>query len=77
MIKVDGDRVRAMIEELASTYQEPEEVVSHYYNNRDLLASVESAVLEDQVVDFLLAAGKVVDKESTYDEVIKPADKDA
>ena len=76
-IKVDGDRVRAMIEELASTYQEPEEVVSHYYNNRDLLASVESAVLEDQVVDFLLAAGKVVDKESTYDEVIKPADKDA
>ncbi|MDN3640025.1 trigger factor [Simiduia curdlanivorans] len=76
-IKVDGDRVRAMVEELASTYQEPEEVVNHYYNNRDLLASVESAVLEDQVVDFLLAAGKVTDKESTYDEVIKPADKDA
>ncbi|BFM11871.1 trigger factor [Simiduia litorea] len=76
-IKVDGDRVRAMVEELASTYQEPEEVVSHYYNNRELLASVESAVLEDQVVDFLLAAGKVTDKVSTYDEVIKPADKDA
>ena len=76
-IKVDGDRVRAMVEELASTYQEPDEVVNHYYNNRELLASVESAVLEDQVVDFLLAAGKVTDKASTYDEVIKPADKDA
>ncbi|UTA46444.1 trigger factor [Simiduia sp. 21SJ11W-1] len=76
-IKVDAERVRSMVEELASTYQEPEEVINHYYGNRDLLASVESAVLEDQVVDFLLAAGKVVEKESTYDEVIKPAEKDA
>lgn len=76
-IQVDGDRVRAMIDELASTYQEPSEVVNHYYNNRELLASVESAVLEDQVVDFLLAAGKVVEKSSSYDDVIKPAEKDA
>ncbi|AFU97565.1 trigger factor [Simiduia agarivorans] len=76
-IKVDADRVRGMVEELASTYQEPEEVIQHYMSNRDLLASVESAVLEDQVVDFLLAKGKVVDQESTYDDVIKPAEKDA
>jgi trigger factor len=34
-------------------------------------------VLEDQVVDFLLAAGKVKEQASSYDEVIKPADKDA
>lgn len=76
-IKVDADRVRTMVEELASTYQEPEEVINHYYSNRELLASVESAVLEDQVVDFLLAAGKVKEEASTYDEVIKPAEKDA
>lgn len=76
-IKVDGERVRGMIEELASTYQEPEEVVKHYFNNRELLASVESAVLEDQVVDFLLSKGKVTDQPSSYDDVIKPAEKDA
>ncbi|MBB3168620.1 trigger factor [Simiduia aestuariiviva] len=76
-IKADADRVRSMIEELASTYQEPDEVINHYYSNRDLLASVESAVLEDQVVDFLLAKAKVEEKASSYDEVIKPAEKDA
>ena len=32
------------------------------------MAQVESAVLEDQVVDFLLVHGKVKDKASTFDE---------
>lgn len=71
-IKVDGDRVRAMVEEMASTYQEPEEVVNHYYNNQQLLAGVESAVLEDQVVEHILDVAQVTEKDSSYDEVIKP-----
>jgi len=72
-IKVDGERVRAMVEEMASTYQEPEEVVNHYYNNPQLLSGVESAVLEDQVVEHILDTAKVTEEQSSYDEVIKPA----
>jgi len=71
-IKADGDRVREMIEEMASTYQEPEEVINYYYNNQQLLASVESAVLEDQVVEHILENAQVTEKDSTYEEVIKP-----
>ncbi|WKT59207.1 trigger factor [Microbulbifer thermotolerans] len=71
-ITVDADRVKAKVEELASTYQQPEEVVDYYYNNRELLSGVESVVLEDQVVDFVLESAKVKDVESSYDEVIKP-----
>jgi trigger factor len=71
-IAVDADRVRAKVEELASTYQQPEEVVEYYYSNRELLGGVESVVLEDQVVDFVLEAAKIADVESSYDEVIKP-----
>lgn len=71
-IAVDQDRVKAKVEELASTYQQPEEVVEYYFNNRELLQGVESVVLEDQVVDFVLESAKVSDKESSYDEVIKP-----
>ncbi|WGL18570.1 trigger factor [Microbulbifer bruguierae] len=71
-IAVDGDRVKAKVEELASTYQQPEEVVEYYFNNRELLAGVESVVLEDQVVDFVLEKAKVSEVESTYDDVIKP-----
>lgn len=72
-LKVDADRVRGMVEEMASTYQDPEEVVNYYYNNREILASVESVVLEDQVVDHVLDVAKVTEQDSTYEEVIKPA----
>ncbi|MBY6212157.1 trigger factor [Microbulbifer agarilyticus] len=71
-LSVDADRVKAKVEELASTYQQPEEVVEYYFNNRELLAGVESVVLEDQVVDFVLDKAKVSEVESSYDDVIKP-----
>ncbi|MFC6635401.1 trigger factor [Microbulbifer taiwanensis] len=71
-LSVDADRVKAKVEELASTYQQPEEVVEYYYNNRELLSGVESVVLEDQVVDFVLEAAKVEEVKSSYDDVIKP-----
>ncbi|MGD8176601.1 trigger factor [Marinimicrobium sp. ARAG 43.8] len=69
-IKVDSDRVRELVEEMASTYEEPEAVVNYYYENRQLLASVESAALEDQVVDFVLDKAKVTDESASYDDVV-------
>ena len=72
-IKADPDRVRELIEETASTYQDPEEVINYYYSNQQLLSSVESAVLEDQVVDHVLASASVTDRECNYEEAIKPA----
>lgn len=70
-LKPDAKRVRGMIEEIASTYQEPKEVIEYYNNNQELLAGVESAVLEDQVVDHILGQAKVTDVETNYDEIIK------
>ena len=70
-LKPDAKRVRSMIEEIASTYQEPKEVIEYYNNNQELLAGVESAVLEDQVVDHILGQAKVIDVETNYDEIIK------
>lgn len=70
-LKPDVKRVRSMIEEIASTYQEPKEVIEYYSNNQELMAGVESAVLEDQVVDHILSQAKVTDVETNYDEIIK------
>ncbi len=70
-LKPEAKRVKAMIDDVASTYQDPQEVVDYYNSNRELLAGIESAVLEDQVVDYILAKAKVAEEESTYDEVIK------
>jgi trigger factor len=70
-LKPDAKRVKTMIEEIASTYQEPKEVVDYYSGNQELMAGVESAVLEDQVVDHILSQAKVSDVETNYDEIIK------
>lgn len=70
-LKPEVERVNALIAEIASTYQEPEEVIQYYKGNRELMAGVESAALEDQVVDHILAAAKVSDEETSYEEVMK------
>jgi trigger factor len=72
-LKADADRVRAAIEEMASTYQEPEEVINWYYSNPEQLTSVESKVLEDQVVEKLLESAKITERECSYPEAIAPA----
>jgi trigger factor len=72
-LEADADRVRSTIEEMAATYQEPEEVVNWYYSNQEQLSSVESMVLEDQVVDKLLEKATVNELECTYQEALAKA----
>jgi trigger factor len=69
-ITPDGDKVRSRIEEMASTYQEPEEVINWYYSNQEQLQSIESMVMEDQVVDKLLENANVTDEQCTYQEAL-------
>ena len=68
----DEDKVRARIDEIASTYEQPQEVVDYYYSKPELLSSVEAVVLEDQVTELVLSKAKVKDETQPYDEVVKP-----
>jgi trigger factor len=63
-----------MIEEIASAYQEPEQVVAWYYGNEQQLGEVRSVVLEEQVVDTVLQKASVTDKTVSYEEAVKPAE---
>lgn len=71
-LKADAAKVRAAVEEVASTYEDPQEVIDWYYGNRQQLQGIESVVLEDQAVDQLLAGAKVSEKPSSYEEALKP-----
>ena len=72
-LKPDDARVRELIEEMASAYQEPEQVVAWYHKNEQQLGEVRSVVLEEQVVDTVLQKAKVTDKPVSYEEAVKPA----
>lgn len=71
-IKIDADRVRALVDEIAQSYEQPAEVVQWYYSSKEQMAQVESAVLEDQVVDLILAQAQVTDKAIGYEELLRP-----
>lgn len=72
-IKVDAGRVRSTIEELAEPFEHPQEVVNWYYQNDQQLRQLEAAVLEDQAVEQILASAKTVEKASSYEDAVKPA----
>jgi trigger factor len=70
-IKADPARVRSMIEEVASTYEDPQEVIDWYYGNRQQLQGIEAAVAEEQIVEKLLAGANVTEKICGYEEALK------
>ena len=69
-LKADADKVRARIEEIASQYEEPQEVVNWFYGNAQQLQQVEGAVLEEQVVELVLASATQNDKQETYEALV-------
>lgn len=72
-LQADPAKVRETIEDIASTYQEPEEVINYYYSENEQLAQVESRVLEDQVVDKVLEGAKVVEEACSYQDALTAA----
>ena len=70
-LKADAAKVREAIEELASTYESPEEVVRWYYGNEEQLSAIEASVLEDQVFDYISEQAKLTEKTVTYQEAIR------
>ena len=72
-LTADGQIVRETIEELASTYEQPEDVVNWYYSNQEQLASIESQVVEDQLVDRFLEKASIKEIPCSYKEVLSLA----
>ncbi|WP_353173790.1 trigger factor [Acinetobacter rudis] len=70
-LEVDQARVDAYINDMASSYEDPTEVVEYFKNDEKQRAQIEAVVLEDQVVDHILASAKVTDKAVSYDELLK------
>jgi trigger factor len=76
-IKADAARVRSTIEEMAQPYENPDQVISWYYENQQMLQQIEAMVLEDQVVDTILEQAQVTDAEMSYEEAVKQPQEEA
>ena len=67
------DQIKAHIEELAASYEKPEDVVRWYYSDMNRLGEVEAIVIENNVTDFILSKAKVNEKTVSFDELMGQA----
>jgi trigger factor len=65
-IRLDAARVEQRVQEIAAPYEKPAEAAQFYRADRGMMAQIETGVLEDQVVDFLLARAKTSDQTLTF-----------
>jgi trigger factor len=64
------EQVRAVVEEQAQSYERPAEVVKWFYQSPDRLREIESAVMEDNVVAWVVRAAKMDEKAIAFDELM-------
>lgn len=69
-LKADEDRVKALIEEMASAYEDSQEVIEFYSKNKELMNNMRNVALEEQAVETLLAKAKVTEKLTTFSELM-------
>lgn len=69
-IKLDDDKVRSTIEDMAKSYERPQDVVNWYYTDESRLNEVQQMVLEDQTIEWLVAQAKVSDEQVNFSDVM-------
>lgn len=69
-IKVDDNKVRTTIEDMALSYEQPEAYVSWYYSDNSRLQSVQQMVLEDQTVEWLVSQAKIANETTSFNAIM-------
>ena len=67
--------MRQNIETIAASYENPDEVVQYYYGNQEMLTGVQTAVIEEQAVEWIMENSGVAvdDTPSSFDELVEAA----
>jgi trigger factor len=68
-MKVDRDRVHARLNELAAAYPNADEVRRTYLQSQDAMRQIETSVLEDQTVDWVVQRARVTDRPISFAEL--------
>jgi trigger factor len=69
-LQAQQQQIRKVVEDIAQSYERPAEVIQWYLGNRERLAEIETMVMEDNVVEWVLARARVVDTPVPFDELM-------
>jgi len=69
-LQAKPEQVQAHVNELASSYEKPTDVVRWYTGDQRRMAEVEALVIENNVTEFVLSKAKVTDKAVNFEELM-------
>ncbi|MFM2478448.1 trigger factor [Celerinatantimonas sp. MCCC 1A17872] len=69
-LKADDEKVQEHLKEIASAYEQPEQVIEYYNNNKEMKENLSNVVLEEQAVDLILDKAKVTEVTKAFDEIM-------
>jgi trigger factor len=69
-IKADPEQVQQLLEQITSNYQESEPAVKEYYADKERLRELESVVVEDKLVAWLLDRAQITEKPTNFFSII-------
>jgi trigger factor len=72
-IRLDPRRVNEALATIASTYEEPEQVVELYRRDPQLMSALQNRVLEDQVVEWIAEHARHSEQQLSFNDVMRPA----
>ena len=67
----DEAKVKEAVDKIAEPYNDPEQVVNYYYSQPNMLKNVEAMVIEEAVVDHIIANAKVSVVVKNYQDIIE------
>jgi len=71
-IRLDNRRVAESLASIASTYEEPQQVVELYQRDPNLMSGLQNRVLEDQVADWIAEHAQTTEQYLTFNEAMRP-----
>ena len=71
-LQAKPEQVKALVQEAAQTYEQPEAVVRWHYEKPERLAEFEALAVERNVVDWVLGQARVEDRMAKFSELMTP-----
>jgi trigger factor len=69
---LDQKRLNEHLRLIASTYEEPQQVIDLYRNDPQLMSGLQNRVMEEQVIDWIAERAQHEEKQLTFQEAIAP-----
>ena len=70
-LRVEPERLNALLDVMAASYEDPEEVKRYYMSRADLMQNLRNIAAEERVVDHVLELATITDVPTAFADIVK------